>query len=166
MKIIAFIFLALLGLSEDVPRSWMKAGERAVSKSFKGEDIQMGRKFLEASPGDDRPSPGIVIFELKNDQKLEGYLILTSAKGRHNYFDYLVIYDSGFLIQKVQVFDYRSDHGFEICNKRWLSQFEGEKGCDLEYGSDIDAISGATYSASSITEDLAYLCQYLHENLK
>ena len=43
------------------------------------------------------------------------------------------------------------EHGGEISSKKWLEQFVGYKGGALKYGDDIQAISGATYSASSIT---------------
>ena len=164
MKILIFVIILLTGFSEDIPRSWEKAGEKAVSKHFKADGIQMKRRFLETAT--DRPSPGIVMFELYIKDELIGYTVMTAAKGRYDYFDYLVIYDPGLVILNIQVFEYRSDHGYEICNKKWLNQFEGKRGCDLNYGKEIDAISGATYSAFSITEDLSILCRFLSENLK
>jgi Na+-translocating ferredoxin:NAD+ oxidoreductase RnfG subunit len=165
MKIIALILFFLAGLNEDIPHSWEKACLKEVKKTFDIENVTINRQTLDID-GHGRPSPGIVLYYLLDGEDQIGYAVLTSAKGRHDYFDYIVIYDADLTILRVRVFEYRSDYGYEICNKKWLSQFEGSKGCNLKYETDIDAISGATYSASSITEDLSYLCYYLTKNLK
>ena len=47
---------------------------------------------------------------------------------------------------------------YEISSKWWLSQFIGKKaGKDMKYKENIDALSGATISAQSITESLKIL---------
>ena len=165
MKIIAFILLFLAGLNEDVPRSWEKACLKEVKRTFDIENVELSRQTLDAN-GHDRPSPGIVLYFLMDGENHIGYAVVTSAKGRHDYFDYIVIYDADLTILRVRVFEYRSDHGYEICNKKWLSQFEESNGCNLKYETDIDAISGATYSASSITEDISFLCRILKDHIQ
>jgi Na+-translocating ferredoxin:NAD+ oxidoreductase RnfG subunit len=165
MKIIAFILLFLAGLNEDIPHSWEKGCLKEVKRTFDLENVTIHRQTLDVN-GHDRPSPGIVLYYLMHGEDQIGYAVLTSAKGRYDYFDYIVIYDTDLTILRVRVFEYRSDHGYEICNKKWLSQFEGSKGCNLKYEADIDAISGATYSASSITEDISFLCRLLEEQIQ
>jgi len=47
---------------------------------------------------------------------------------------------------------YREEHGKQIGSQRWLKQFIGLSSTDNpSYGENIDAISGATISASSMT---------------
>ena len=74
----------------------------------------------------------------------------------------MVIYDETLMIKKIEVLTYRSDHGHEITSGKWLNQFTSTKGCDLNYGKDIQAISGATFSGNAITEGINKLCVSLN----
>jgi Na+-translocating ferredoxin:NAD+ oxidoreductase RnfG subunit len=62
---------------------------------------------------------------------------------------------------------YREDHGGEVGSKRWLNQFSGKSKADnLIYQKDIAAISGATISAKSMTNEINKLLktvQILHQ---
>jgi hypothetical protein len=99
--------------------------------------------------------PGDCLFQIKDrEKKIRGYLLSTRAKGRHDYFDYGVIFSYDLTVRKVIVTVYRSTHGAAICQKNWLSQFEGYKGGPLELGRDIDAVSGGTLSATSLVRDI------------
>lgn len=165
MKTIVIAFLILAGLVSEIPASWEKACRKTVTTIFKGDNVSISKRSAKSCP-DGRPSPGMVLYDIVQGGKIKGYVIATSARGRHEYFDYLVIYDTALIIQKIRVFEYRSDHGYEICNKKWLKQFEGKPGCGLQYGKDIDGISGATYSASSLTRDVSHWCEYLANAIK
>ncbi|MFQ3579796.1 MAG: FMN-binding protein [Bacteroidales bacterium] len=71
------------------------------------------------------------------------------------FFDYYILFDTLAQIISVHVFNYEATHGQEITVKAWLKQFIGynaSKG--LSVGKDIDAISGATISVYSITNDI------------
>ncbi len=71
------------------------------------------------------------------------------------YFDYFILFDSTGKILSLHVFNYEASHGHEITQKSWLSQFVGFNGTrKLIVGKDVDAISGATTSANSITNDI------------
>lgn len=71
------------------------------------------------------------------------------------YFDYFILFDSTGKILSLLVFNYEATHGHEITQKSWLSQFVGFNGTrKLIVGKDVDAISGATTSATSITNDI------------
>ena len=98
----------------------------------------------------------ISIFEIQNAPVgLESsYILFTSTKGRFEYFDYAVALTEEGKVGTVKVVKYRSEHGSEVTSKKWLSQFMGYSGEKLEYGKDIQAISGATKSASSLTNDI------------
>lgn len=84
---------------------------------------------------------------------LVAYAFASSAYGRYEAFDYFIIYDLELTIIKVQVYKYRSTHGGAIAGKRWLRQFSGHKGDELQYGQNVQAVSGATISGNSIVND-------------
>ena len=69
-------------------------------------------------------------------------------------FDYAVLIGNDKKVKYIQVINYPGEHGYEITAKNWLKQFIDYDGRTLYYGKDIDAISGATISASSLTWDI------------
>lgn len=81
--------------------------------------------------------------------------------GTYETFDYVVFFDTDLKILKSIVVDYPGDYGYEICSKNWLKQFNGYTGEELQYGGDIDAISGATISGNSFTSDIQNVYLYL-----
>ena len=102
-------------------------------------------------------------FKIKNNETLLGYYYLGQAYGKADYFDFIVIFDSNLLVSKVKVLVYREDHGGEVASKRWLKQFSGKSKTDnLQYQKDIAAISGATISAKSMTNEVNKLLKTIH----
>lgn len=94
-------------------------------------------------------------FKIKNEEKITGYYYFGQAFGKADYFDFIVIFDKDLIVSKVKVLVYREDHGSEVGSKRWLNQFNGKKTTEnLTYQKDIAAISGATISAKSITNEI------------
>ena len=83
--------------------------------------------------------------------------------GTYETFDYVVFFDTDLTVLKMNVVDYPGDYGYEICGKNWLKQFIGYQGKKLQYKSDIDGISGATISASSITSDIQDVYTYMNK---
>jgi len=78
------------------------------------------------------------------------------------YFDYYIIFDESLYVKKIRVYNYQATHGHEVSGKGWLKQFIGYKGDEkLEYGKNIDSISGATISANAITYNVQESCRYL-----
>jgi hypothetical protein len=69
-------------------------------------------------------------------------------------FDFLLIYDTEKNLLHAQVLRYDCEYGYEICGRRWLKQFIGDRR-SFDYGSDIQAIAGATVSARSITYEIS-----------
>ncbi len=69
-------------------------------------------------------------------------------------FDYMMILGNDHSILHVEVVDYPGEYGYEVNSKSWLKQFKGYQGEELIYGKDVDGISGATISATSITYDI------------
>lgn len=78
------------------------------------------------------------------------------------YFDYFIIFDEVLKVKKIRVYNYQATHGHEVAGKGWLKQFVGFQGEEkLEYGKNIDSISGATISANAITYNVQELYRYL-----
>jgi hypothetical protein len=105
------------------------------------------------------------IYRLTRNNSFTGYAILASAKGRMESFDIMVIYNTHSEVEFIKVLVYRSSHGQEITNKNWLKQFYAKTGL-FTYGKDIQAISGATLSAKSITEKINNLTILVTEQTK
>ncbi|MBS9461896.1 FMN-binding protein [Flagellimonas sp. 389] len=92
------------------------------------------------------------LFKVEKSGKLIGYAYLGEAPSMKNIFDYVVLFNPDLSIKKSKVLIYREDYGRQIGSQRWLKQFIGKKSGDtIIYGEDVDAISGATISAKSMT---------------
>jgi Na+-translocating ferredoxin:NAD+ oxidoreductase RnfG subunit len=98
----------------------------------------------------------------KNDIQI-GYVYLSKAKGRFDYFDYAILFNPNLEIDNVTVLVYRSDYGGEIASKNWLKQFLGMKNEQKQYGKDINAISGATLSGNSLTKGINEACEIINK---
>jgi len=108
------------------------------------------------------------LFKITSNKKLLGYGYIGNAPSKMTNFDYLVLFDSEFIITKSKVLIYREEYGGEIGSKRWLRQFIGESinSSELIYGDTIVPISGATISVRSMTKainDLLKSIGKLHE---
>ena len=154
------LFASLTGLSQtksdDIPSNAIKMIEKArAGKSY---------KILQFYP-DKTTYPDLghsKCYTINIQDEKPAYLILASAKGRTELFDFAVLYDTALVITEVKVLVYRSAYGGEISSGRWLRQFKGYfSGKSLEYGKDIDAISGASFSGSSITLGISKISHQL-----
>lgn len=96
-----------------------------------------------------------------------GYFLVDRAMGRFEYFDFIVVLDRNVNVLKVEVLVYRSQYGSEVCNKRWLSGFEGNI-CDIQdsFTTRVDAISGATYSSNNMVRRMDEISGILCGSLK
>lgn len=128
---------------------------KEVAKLFEGE-----AQFHQISLADvgqalpDQTREGDLALGIMVEGEISGYLFSTSAKGRYDYFDYTVFFAKDLSVLGVKVTTYRSSHGAEICSKGWLKQFKGYRGTEIRIGKDVDGISGATLSATSMVEDI------------
>lgn len=96
------------------------------------------------------------LFKILSHDNLIGYLYLGEAPSMKRKFDYIVMFNTDLTIKKSKVLIYREEHGKQIGSQRWLKQFIGLSIMDNPiYGEDIDAISGATISAASMTKAVA-----------
>ena len=77
--------------------------------------------------------------------------------GNGNVYDpvkYSIVIGKDLKVKEVKVLEMRSDYGNEVQSKSWLNQFIGYDGRSIEYGREIDGVSGATVTASGLTEDI------------
>ena len=90
-------------------------------------------------------------YTISELERIIGHLIVQSEYSKYKKFDYFIIYNNFAEILKVEILNYRENHGFEICNKRWLKQFiKNNSDSEFEFNSQVDAISGATISVNSL----------------
>ena len=93
------------------------------------------------------------VFSVQSGDKKLGWAVLAEVKGRHDYFDVLLIYSGQGILEHTKVLVYRSSYGTEVTNPRWLRQFYGSSADrELRYKKDIDGLSGATFSAESLVK--------------
>lgn len=155
---LAILLSGTIFLSQAAAQDECKVQKRElkeIAKLFEeSQDIVQPFSLKDSSTSTEYLRPGDCLYRIIEKDELKGYLLSTSAKGRYDYFDYSVIFSNDKIILKVIVTVYRSTHGAAICQKNWLSQFEGYNGGKLEIGPDIDAVSGGTISASSIVMDI------------
>ena len=161
--LLTFVLLASVSRSQQASRV-----EKRISKNIDQAwpDRVVIRTELDIAlnvPDPQDRKPKDKIFLLEDSSGSAGYMVLSSAKGRYEFFDFMILYDTLGRIKNVDILVYRSDHGHEIMNKGWLRQFEGTKGCDLNYGKDIDALSGATISANALTKEIQRWCKVMED---
>lgn len=102
-------------------------------------------------------------FKINDENNLLGYYYYGQAYGKADYFDFIVIFDKNLIVSKVKILVYREDHGGEVGSKRWLKQFRGKTANqELTYQKDIAAISGATISAKSMTNEVNKLLKTIN----
>ncbi len=88
-----------------------------------------------------------------NGDKPLGVVVLDSVIGKFELIDYAVgiAYDGK--IRNVEILAYRESHGYEVRLPAWRKQFFGkDKSSRLRVSEDIASISGATMSATHITD--------------
>lgn len=155
---VAVLFLTLLLLSFSVgeinPRLQKKI-DTAILSTYEVESNVLKNIVIPDKINSETP---IVLaennlFEIYNNTNLIGYMYLGEAPSMKRKFDYIVMFNTHFTIKKSKVLIYREEHGKQIGSQRWLKQFIGLSLDDNPtYGENIDAISGATISASSMTK--------------
>jgi hypothetical protein len=75
--------------------------------------------------------------------------------GESEYMDYFALISPQKKITRVVIYNYQATHGEEVTAKYWLRQFVGVSSKQqLRVGKNIDAISGATISTNSFTENI------------
>ena len=161
-KIAVFLLLTLALISFGLPQRINKKINKEITLVFGITDFST--KMMTVSSEVNTLLPTKIkednLFEIYQNEEIVGYFYVGKAPSKTDQFDYLVIFDTELNVRKAKVLIYREDYGNEIGSKRWLKQFIGKSSDDtLKYGQNIDAISGATISANSMTFSVNRLLQ-------
>ncbi len=179
MKIFEYLLLSGIIVLFTSFTSPEKKLEKIISKIWKGENYSLTEMELP-----DSLSREIQLFKsIYVDSQIVGYACYTTAFGcrvggcaapsnanvqSYETFDYIVVYDTKLNILKVDIADYGGSYGYEICNARWLKQFEGSNSA-FKLGENVDGITGATVSATFLIDDLNAIGKgiknYLEQNI-
>ncbi|MFN2260457.1 MAG: FMN-binding protein [Psychroflexus sp.] len=160
MKILKVLGVFVLTLSlgssvvQDIPSRLKAKLDAAVSstydvESFELQEISKANLEFEADPKYDQ----LHIYKILEAENLLGYAYLSEANSKKDVFDYVVFYHTDFSIKKSKILIYREKYGRQVGSQRWLKKFNGKTNeSNLEYGEDIAAVSGATITATAMTD--------------
>lgn len=140
-----------------------KQALKATQSALKEKDISIKGK-IEITKWLEKTAP-LTLYSFERVSGETFYVAFTHSKGRYDYFDYMVVINTKFEVEKVKVLKYRSENGGEISSKKWLEQFIGYTTGYLHYKRDISAISGATISAMSISRDIPKVMEVVRANV-
>ena len=152
--ILVAITTVFFGFETDLPKSAWKKVEKEWKKLWpdqliKKEEIEIPLSINEGLGVKDL---NYSLYKLHAGENRTGYMIISKAFGRYDFFDYMVIYNLDLTIRSAKVLIYRENWGVEIASTRWLKQFTGLSFKDpIAISHDIQGISGATISCKSAT---------------
>ena len=122
-------------------RDWKKI-EKSTKAIFNTNDFSFSEINTISELGATR------FFKINN----LGYLAFDQAPSKFHMFEYFIIFSEKGDILKIEVLNYNENYGVEICNKRWLKQFQQiNVNSFFTFNNSIDGISGATLSVQSIS---------------
>lgn len=141
-----------------------KLATKMVRIVLKDKNISL-IESIEIPENSQKPEPLEIYKFHRNENNQSFYAVFTQAKGRYELFDYLLVVNINFAIEKVSILKYRSEHGGEIASKKWLEQFVNYSAGELRYKKEISALSGATISANSLVDDLPKVLKILKNSI-
>jgi hypothetical protein len=152
--ILVATLVAFNSFQTDLPKSAWKKIEKEWSKLWPDQAIEKSPVVIDMSVHEALQIKELTyaVHKLSAADTLVGYMMISKALGRYDYFDYMVIYNPDLTIKLAKVLIYREDWGGEIASTRWLRQFIGLSASDqIKLDHDIQGISGATISSRSAT---------------
>jgi len=152
---VSLIFMVLVLSAFQIPKTTLKKVDKEIKNTFQIANFTKTPiaidKALKVAIQPQLNSNNF--YKIHSNNQFIGYAYTAKAPSKTDQFDYLVLFNTQLEIIKTKVLVYREDYGNEIGSKRWLKQFIGKTANDtLRYGDTIDAISGATISAKSMTK--------------
>jgi len=154
VKLILSLVLAFTLAAFSLPEKLEKKVDKELASYFEEENYQKTAVDIsaEAKQKLNKNFDPTLLFKITHNEKLLGYAYVGSAPSKTAVFDYMVIFNEDLIVAKSKVLIYREEYGGEIGSKRWLKQFNGaQKTDELKFTQDIIGISGATISATSMT---------------
>jgi len=137
-----------------LPEKLINKAEKLAVKNFKDTEIIKEPIFI--IPSEYYKVKTDTVFRLnQKDGALMGYLVLSSAMGRFEEFDFMIVYNADLTMTDLKILVYRSEFGYQVSSRGWLKQFlDNPVETQYTYGQNIDAISGATLSGKSLTANV------------
>ena len=135
-----------------------EAAKRAFPEAtaFKEKELQLTTDEMRALPADAGFAPRAVRLRTLVAQlgdKAIGYVVVDAVIGKFDLIDYAVGVEANGKLRSVEILTYRESHGYEVRLAAWRRQFVGKDKRDkLRVGEDIGNISGATMSATHVTD--------------
>ncbi len=123
---------------------------------IKNEDINCNESGCWYKVISDKEEIGLIYNGRVNSCRSGGCSVDLSLDAiSYEYFDYLLFTDNKGEVLWIKIYNYQATQGHEVMSRGWLNQFNGVNAEEeLEFGRDIEAISGATVSAKAITSDI------------
>ena len=160
--ILWMISLTMAPAQEDLRNNRnMKSLDKAIEGNFENHP-GLSHQKIDFSENRKR----LVVWELKceNSARPLGWACIAQAKGRQDYFDFLVLYDENKEVVHLEILQYRSSHGYQIDSKRWLSNFIGSSSRDtIKKGQQINGITGATMSVDGLIRKINEIAEMIGE---
>lgn len=164
MNRIIILFSLIVLTASSYPDDFEKKLNKAIRKIWKTKTFDKKKVSVP-------DSVNIELYSIYKKSHLLGYFSINKVPCRledyehskninlDNYDNFwcLSIFDTNLEIKKIQILEYNSEYGFEICSKSWLKQFSGKYPSEVIYSKNIDAVSGATMSGNAITHHIKYL---------
>ena len=160
LRIHYIALLIILALSITVsarathPEKLINKAEKLALKNFR--DTEIIKEPVHIHSSDYFKEKKDTVFRLlRKEGEMMGYLVISSALGRFEEFDFMMVYNAELILTDMNIMVYRSEHGYQVSTRGWLKQFlDHPSGTTHTYGQNIDAISGATFSGKSLTENV------------
>lgn len=164
MKIFLLFLLSIIlnGLAGNtyLPTHLHKKAQGVLKDIWKSGDIHENPFEVKSFP-----FAGVIqgqVYEVFVNNEKKALSFYNSAKGRYDKFYFVVVYNLDLSIIRLRVLEYNEMYGGEITRPKWLKKFEGYHASkNLQYGKDIDAITGATLSAIALIEVVNRCSEFL-----
>ncbi|WP_411029216.1 FMN-binding protein [Spongiimicrobium sp. 3-5] len=160
MAVLVMAILYYSGIAAQISPRIQQKMDNAIAVAYETEHFTLKPVVVSAKMNKITPSEfgGDNLFAIRKEQRLIGFVYLGEAESMKRMFDYIVLFTQDWTIKKSKVLIYRENYGQQIGSQRWLKQFIGlTPENTLAYGTEIDAIAGATISASSMTNAIVDL---------
>lgn len=148
----------LISDSPNLSRESIKKLEKAVSELYSGHKLTYAKlKLAEPQITD----PDILNsdgkwFAIRENSNNLGWLLADKTWGRYHEFEFAIVFDTNLRISDVFVLSYPASYGTAVTGRKWLKSFRGFSPDSIPvYGQEIDALSGATFSGTNLSESVA-----------
>ena len=113
---------------------------------------------VAALAGPQPPHRSLRAFQALAGNAPLGYVFVDEVIGKEDFITYAASIDAAGVLGPLEVLSYRESHGGEIRSVAWRRQFAGHAGlAQLQVGTDIKNIAGATLSCEHVTEGVRWL---------